>query len=44
MSDGATPLRIVVADDQRAVREALATVLDAELGLEVVGLAASRPR
>jgi DNA-binding NarL/FixJ family response regulator len=30
----------VVADDQRAVREALATVLDAEPGLEVVGLAA----
>ncbi len=38
-SDEAT-LRIVVADDQRAVREALATVLDAEPGLEVVGLAA----
>ncbi len=38
-SDGAT-LRIVVADDQRAVREALATVLDAEPGLQVVGLAA----
>jgi DNA-binding NarL/FixJ family response regulator len=34
------PLRIVVADDQRAVREALATVLDAEPGLVVVGLAA----
>jgi DNA-binding NarL/FixJ family response regulator len=34
------PLRIVVADDQRAVREALATVLDAEPGFEVVGLAA----
>jgi DNA-binding NarL/FixJ family response regulator len=30
----------VVADDQRAVREALATVLEAEPGLEVVGLAA----
>jgi DNA-binding NarL/FixJ family response regulator len=30
----------VVADDQRAVREALATVLDAEPGFEVVGLAA----
>jgi len=29
-----------VADDQRAVREALALVLDAEPGLEVVGLAA----
>jgi len=34
------PLRIVVADDQRAVREALATVLDAEPGFQVVGLAA----
>jgi len=33
-------LRIVVADDQRAVREALATVLDTEPGFEVVGLAA----
>jgi DNA-binding NarL/FixJ family response regulator len=33
-------LRIVVADDQRAVREALATVLDAEPGFDVVGLAA----
>ena len=30
----------MVADDQRAVREALATVLDAEPGFEVVGLAA----
>jgi DNA-binding NarL/FixJ family response regulator len=40
VSDDAPPLRLVVADDQRAVREALATVLDAEPGLEVVGLAA----
>ena len=40
MSNEASPLRIVVADDQRAVREALATVLDAEPGLQVVGLAA----
>lgn len=40
MNDDAPPLRIVVADDQRAVREALATLLDAEPGLEVVGLAA----
>jgi DNA-binding NarL/FixJ family response regulator len=40
MTDGPTPIRIVVADDQRAVREALATVLDAEPGFEVVGLAA----
>lgn len=38
--DGAPALRIVVADDQRAVREALATVLDAVPGFEVVGLAA----
>ena len=40
MSSDGTTLRVVVADDQRAVREALATVLDAEPGLEVVGLAA----
>jgi DNA-binding NarL/FixJ family response regulator len=40
VSNDAPALRIVVADDQRAVREALATVLDAEPGLEVVGLAA----
>jgi DNA-binding NarL/FixJ family response regulator len=40
MSDASPPLRIVVADDQRAVREALATVLDAVPGFEVVGLAA----
>jgi DNA-binding NarL/FixJ family response regulator len=40
VSNEASPLRIVVADDQRAVREALATVLDAEPGLQVVGLAA----
>jgi DNA-binding NarL/FixJ family response regulator len=40
VSSGAPSLRIVVADDQRAVREALATVLDAVPGLEVVGLAA----
>jgi DNA-binding NarL/FixJ family response regulator len=40
MSEVAAPLRIVVADDQRAVREALATVLDAVPGFEVVGLAA----
>jgi DNA-binding NarL/FixJ family response regulator len=39
VTDSAPPLRIVVADDQRAVREALATVLDAEPGFEVVGLA-----
>ena len=40
VNDEASLLRIVVADDQRAVREALATVLDAEPGFEVVGLAA----
>ena len=32
-------VRVLVADDQRAVREALATVLDAEAGIVVVGLA-----
>jgi DNA-binding NarL/FixJ family response regulator len=37
--DGSAPVRVLVADDQRAVREALATVLDAEAGIEVVGLA-----
>ena len=40
MNRDGTTLRVVVADDQRAVREALAIVLDAEPGLEVVGLAA----
>jgi DNA-binding NarL/FixJ family response regulator len=40
VSSDSAILRIVVADDQRAVREALATVLDAEPGLQVVGLAA----
>jgi DNA-binding NarL/FixJ family response regulator len=35
------PIRVVVADDQRAVREALATVLDADPGIEVVGQAAN---
>jgi DNA-binding NarL/FixJ family response regulator len=39
VKDGGADLRIVVADDQRAVREALATVLDAVPGLQVVGLA-----
>jgi DNA-binding NarL/FixJ family response regulator len=33
-------VRVVVADDQRAVREALATVLDVVPGIEVVGQAA----
>ncbi len=40
MKNDGTTLRIVVADDQRAVREALATVLDVEPGFQVVGLAA----
>ncbi len=39
MTSQATTIRIVVADDQRAVREALSTVLDAEPGFQVVGLA-----
>jgi DNA-binding NarL/FixJ family response regulator len=38
-SDASRPVRVLVADDQRAVREALATVLDAEPGIEVIGLA-----
>jgi DNA-binding NarL/FixJ family response regulator len=40
VSDSGTPLRVVVADDQRAVREALATVLDVVPGIVVVGQAA----
>jgi DNA-binding NarL/FixJ family response regulator len=40
VTTGVPPIRVVVADDQRAVREALATVLDADPGLAVVGLAA----
>jgi DNA-binding NarL/FixJ family response regulator len=34
------PVRVVVADDQRAIREALAMVLDVVPGIEVVGVAA----
>jgi DNA-binding NarL/FixJ family response regulator len=33
------PIRVVVADDQRAVREALATVLEVLPGIDVIGLA-----
>ncbi len=40
MTDSGSPLRVVVADDQRAVREALATVLDVVPGIVVVGEAA----
>jgi DNA-binding NarL/FixJ family response regulator len=40
MSSSTGTLRVVVADDQRAVREALATVLDIVPGIEVVGQAA----
>jgi DNA-binding NarL/FixJ family response regulator len=40
VSSDTPSVRVVVADDQRAVREALATVLDAVPGIEVVGLAA----
>jgi DNA-binding NarL/FixJ family response regulator len=40
MSDDASkPLRVVVADDQRAIREALAMVLDTQADIDVVGLA-----
>jgi DNA-binding NarL/FixJ family response regulator len=35
----ASPLRVVVADDQRAIREALAMVLDNQADMHVVGLA-----
>ena len=34
-----SPLRVVVADDQRAIREALAMVLDNQADIRVVGLA-----
>ncbi|WP_330238291.1 response regulator transcription factor [Streptomyces sp. NBC_00525] len=36
-----TPVRIVLADDERMVRTALRAILDAEDGLEVVGEAAT---
>lgn len=36
-----TPVRIVVADDERMVRTALRVILDAETGLEVVGEAST---
>ncbi len=40
MSDASpTPLRVVVADVQRAIREALAMVLDNQADIHVVGLA-----
>jgi DNA-binding NarL/FixJ family response regulator len=38
--DGPEPITVVVADDQRAIREALAMVLDNESDISVVGLAA----
>jgi DNA-binding NarL/FixJ family response regulator len=40
MTEPDAVLRVVVADDQRAVREALGTLLDVLPGLEVAGLAA----
>ncbi|MDP5311167.1 response regulator transcription factor [Streptomyces poriferorum] len=36
-----TPVRIVLADDERMVRTALRAILDAETGLEVVGEAST---
>ncbi|MTD16082.1 response regulator [Nakamurella sp. YIM 132087] len=36
----APPIRLLIADDQAAIREALATMLDLTPGLEVVGTAA----
>ncbi len=38
--DSSEPIRVVVADDQRAIREALAMVLDNENDISVVGQAA----
>jgi DNA-binding NarL/FixJ family response regulator len=38
--DGSQPITVVVADDQRAIREALALVLDNETDIRVVGQAA----
>ena len=40
MNGGGLPLRVVVADDQRAVREALVTLLEAMGGVEVVAACA----
>jgi DNA-binding NarL/FixJ family response regulator len=40
MTDQSTPVRVVVADDQRVVREGLVTVLGVMPGIEVVGAAA----
>jgi DNA-binding NarL/FixJ family response regulator len=37
--DAVTPLRVVVADDQRAIREALAMLLDNQTDIHVVGVA-----
>jgi DNA-binding NarL/FixJ family response regulator len=39
-NDGSEPIRVVVADDQRAIREALAMLLDNESDIRVVGQAA----
>jgi DNA-binding NarL/FixJ family response regulator len=38
-ADSPEPIRVVVADDQRAIREALAMLLDNENDIRVVGLA-----
>jgi DNA-binding NarL/FixJ family response regulator len=40
MTEQSTPVRVVVADDQRVVREGLVTVLSVMSGIEVVGAAA----
>jgi len=40
MTSQSTPVRVVVADDQRVVREGLVTVLSVMPGIEVVGAAA----
>ena len=40
MTEQSTRVRVVVADDQRVVREGLVTVLSVLPGIEVVGAAA----
>ncbi len=37
---GTDPIRVLVVDDQRLIREGIASLLDLEPGLEVIGTAA----
>jgi NarL family two-component system response regulator LiaR len=41
MTGGATPIRVIVADDHALVREGIRHVLDAEPGIDVVGEASN---